>query len=103
MSVSVLVLGEISRAAELVRARDLPRSLRLQEWLEELKESFGARVIDVSAPVAATWGRLDGQRRLPVVDGLLAATALVHGLVVVTRDTAPFERVGVPFLDPWSN
>lgn len=102
MSVSVLVLGEIRRGVELARARDLPRSLRLQEWLEDLKESFGARVIDVSAPIAETWGRLDGRRRLPVVDGLLAATALVHGLIVVTRDTDPFERTGVPFLDPWS-
>lgn len=98
----MLVLGEIRRGVELLRGRDLPRSLRLQEWLEELKESFGARVIDVSAPVAETWGRIDSQRRLPAVDGLLAATALVHGLVVVTRDTAPFERAGVPFLDPWT-
>jgi hypothetical protein len=103
MSVSVLVLGEIRRGVELLRGRDLARSLRLQEWLEELKETFADRVIDVSAPVAETWGRIDGQRRLPVVDGLLAATALVHGLVVVTRDTAPFEQAGVPFLDPWSS
>jgi len=102
MSVSVLVLGEIRRGVELVRARDLTRSLRLQEWLEDLKESFEDRVIDVSAPVAEAWGRLDSRRSLPAVDGLLAATALIHGLIVVTRDTGPFERAGVPFLDPWS-
>lgn len=58
-------------------------------------------MIDVSASVAEAWGRLGSRRRHPVVDGLLAATALVHGLVVVTRDTASFERAGVPFLDPW--
>ena len=52
--------------------------------------------------VAEAWGRLNAGPQLPVVDGLLAATALVHGLVVVTRDTGPFERAGVPFLNPWT-
>ncbi len=102
MSVSVLVLGEIRRGVELLRSRDLPRSLRLQEWLEDLEELFGERVLPVSGQVAEAWGRLDTRRGLPTVDGLLAATALVHGLTVVTRDRRSFERAGVAFLDPWA-
>ena len=52
--------------------------------------------------IAHAWGRLDATYPLPSVDGLLAATALVNGLTVVTRDTTPFERIGVPYLDPWT-
>ena len=98
----MLVVGEIRQGIERVRPRDPPRSDALEQWLWTLEESYGDRILDVTTPVAEAWGRLRSTGPLPVVDGLLAATALVHGLTVVTRDTGPFERVGVPWLNPWS-
>lgn len=59
-------------------------------------------MFDVDRPIAHASGRINAVDPVPAIDGLLAATALVHGLVAVTRDTRPFERVGVPSLDPWS-
>jgi predicted nucleic acid-binding protein len=54
----------------------------------------------VTTAVAETWGRLSAPQPLPIVDGLLGATALVHGLTLVTRDTR-LDRTGIPLLDPW--
>ena len=102
LHLSVLVIGEIRQGVERLRPRDPGRSERHDAWLLALQESFGERILAVTTPVAEAWGRLRATDSLPVVDSLLAATALVHGLVVVTRDTAPFERVGVPYLDPWA-
>jgi len=100
--VSVLVLGEIRQGIEQLRPRDAQQALALEGWLDAVADGFGDRILEIDGVVAEAWGRLNAGARLPVVDGLLAATALVHGLVVVTRDTDPFERAGVPFLDPWS-
>lgn len=100
---SVLVIGEIRQGIERLRPRDPRRSERHEEWLGVLQESFSERVLAVTTPVAEAWGLLRATEPLPVVDGLLAATALVHGLVVVTRDTDPFDRMGVPWLDPWAS
>jgi predicted nucleic acid-binding protein len=100
--VSVLVIGELRYGAERLRRRDPERSTRLAAWLADLRGQFADRVLPVSEAVAEAWGRLRAHDPLPLVDGLQAATALVHGLVVVTRDTAAFERVGVPSLDPWA-
>ena len=71
-------------------------------WLADLRERFGDRVLPISEEIAEAWGLLRVDGPLPVVDGLQAATALVHGLVVVSRDTTTAERVGVSWLDPWS-
>ena len=100
---SVLVVGEVRAGVERLRSRDPAQSASLEEWLETLIEGFGDRVLDVTSVIAETWGRLRANASLPVVDSLLAATALVHGLVLVTRDTSTAERTGVPFLDPWQS
>jgi toxin FitB len=99
--VSVLTLGEIRRGIERLRARDVAQTAVFESWLGELETAFAERVLDIDTAVAETWGRISAAHPLPAVDGLLAATALIHGLVVVSRDTRPFERVGVPWLDPW--
>jgi len=99
--VSVLTLGEIRRGVELLRSRD-PRQARvIEEWLGTLHDVFADRILRVDAPVAEAWGRLRAEHSLAIVDSLIAATALVHGLTVVTRDTSTARRTGVPFLDPW--
>ena len=100
--VSVLTFGEVRRGIERLRQRDPTQASVFETWLGELETAFSARVLDVDVTVAQAWGRIGAEGPIPAVDGLLAATALVHGLVVVSRDTRPYERIGVAWLDPWS-
>jgi len=102
MYLSVLVLGEIRIGLERLRPRDPGQSESLERWLASIEGRFADRILAIDKAIADAWGRLGATDPLPPVDGLLAATALVHGLVVVSRDTRPFERVGVPYLDPWT-
>jgi predicted nucleic acid-binding protein len=98
---SVLSLGEIRRGIEALRPRAPGRAETLAMWLTDIAESFGERILDVDAAVAEAWGRLSGPRSLPTVDALLAATAQVHGLVLVTRNIADMGGLGVPVLNPF--
>jgi len=98
---SVLVHGEIRRGVELLRRRDEVAALALDHWLSRLQETFADRVLDVDVDVAECWARLSVPDPVPVVDGLLAATALVHGLTLVTRNLKDVVRTGVPVLDPF--
>ncbi len=97
----MLSLGEIRRGIERLRSRDAHQAAIFEAWLDGLEESFVDRILPVDLAVAQAWGRLTRGNPSSNIDGLLAATALVHGLTVVTRDTGPFERIGIPFVDPW--
>jgi predicted nucleic acid-binding protein len=97
---SVLVLGEIRRGIESVRRRDTPSALALEQWLTRIAADFGDRVLPIDARVADRWGTLNVPDPVPTVDGLLAATALVHDLVLVTRNTRDVAATGVALLDP---
>lgn len=97
---SVLVLGEVRRGIESIRRRDVPSALALEQWLERLANDFAERVLPVDARVADRWGSLNVPDPIPTVDGLLAATALVHDLVLVTRNVRAVERTGVRLRDP---
>lgn len=99
--ISVLVVGEIRQGIERLRRRDPTQAAALERWLGALKREFEERILQVTTTVAEAWGRLAAPNPLPAVDGLLAATALVHGLVLVTRDVARLEHTGVPLLNPW--
>lgn len=99
---SVLTLGEIQRGVEAML--ESPRKQALSDWLEtELPAFFAGRVLDVNATVAARWGSLLARagRPLPTIDSLLAATALRHGLTLVTRNVADFADTGVSLFNPW--
>lgn len=101
---SALTLGEIRKGIEGVD--DRRRRQRLSDWLEtELHQFFGGRILSVDAPVAERWGRLIAAagRPLPVVDSLLAATALTHDLVLVTRNVRDFSDLPVQLCNPWSS
>ncbi len=98
---SVLTLGEIRRGIEAVRPKDPTRAAALEAWLADVAEAFGSRVLGVDAAVAAAWGRLSAIRSVSVVDALLAATAAAHGLVLVTRNTADVDGLGVRLLNPF--
>ena len=97
---SVLVLGEIRRGVETIRRRDEASALALEQWLRRLTDTFADRVLTIDAEVAERWGRLNVPDPVPTVDGLLAATALVHDLILVTRNVRDVERTGVRLLDP---
>jgi hypothetical protein len=100
---SVLVLGEVRRGIESLRRRDAAAALALEQWLERLTAGFADRILQIDATVADRWGSLNVPDPVPVVDGLLAATALVHDMVLVTRNTRDVERTGVRLLDPTSS
>lgn len=102
---SVMTLGEIHKG--IARLPEGTRRSRLGEWVDEgLARRFEGRILAVDQEVAAEWGRLQGAAAargapLPVVDGLIAATAIVHHLTVVTRDVGDMARCGAPVHDPW--
>ena len=100
--VSVLVLGEIRRGIEAKRRRDESTAVALEQWLLRLEETFADRVLIVDRAIAVRWGALSVPDPLPIVDGLLAATAIVHDLTLVTRNVRHIERTGVRLLDPFS-
>ena len=101
LHLSVLVAGEIRRGVELLRARDPQRARDLEAWLEGLVDAYEARLLPVSAAVADAWGRLSARRPLPVADGIMLATAEVHGLTLVSREAPSLADLGVPTLNPW--
>jgi len=97
---SVLVLGEIRRGVENLRRRDTSAALAIEQWLARLVDGFAERVLPIDADVADLWGRLNVPNPIPAIDGLLAATALVHDLVLVTRNVRDVAPTGVRLLDP---
>jgi toxin FitB len=98
---SVLVLGEIRRGIERVRRSDPAQARALENWLNELTKSFADRILPVGQPVADTWGRMDAERPLSTIDALLAATAKVNGMTLVTRNSSHVVGLGVPVLNPF--
>ncbi len=102
---SVLTIGEICKGIECIRGA--PRRIVLESWLaSSLVPRFAERILPVDEAVASRWGRLAGQATvrgmlLPVIDGLLAATALQYNLTLVTRNVKDVARTGVPVYDPW--
>ena len=101
---SVLVLGEIRKGAELARRRrDYAQAEALENWLQTVAERFAERILPVDAATALTWGRLTALRPLPVIDGLLAATALTQNMILATRNLADFQGLGVQLLNPFES
>ena len=99
---SVLVLGELRRGVELLRRRDDTAAQALDSWVAGLVDEFADRLLPVDERVADIWGKLGVPDAVPVVDGLLAATALVHDLTLVTRNVADVEGTGVDVLNPFT-
>jgi toxin FitB len=100
---SALTLGEIMRGVALRRRSDPKTAARLAEWLERLRQDHADRILPVTDRIALEWGRIAALRPRRDIDGLIGATAIVHGLILVTRNVSDFEDTGVSLINPWSN
>ena len=98
---SVLVLGEIRRGAERLSRRDIRQAEVYEVWLESVAHDYSDRIVPVDAEIAKEWGRMSVPDPIPVVDGLMAATAKVRGMTFVTRNVADVERTGARLLNPF--
>ena len=99
--ISVLAVAEIRDGVERLRPRDPRQAARLETWLLETVTHFGARILPITPEIAHRWGLLHLAQPLPDFDRLIAATALEHGLDLVTRNVRDFARAGVTVVNPW--
>jgi toxin FitB len=99
---SALTLGEIRKGIESLRRRDEASAGVLDRWLHELAVAYAGRILPVDQAVAEQWGRFNVPDPLSMLDSLLAATASVHGMTLVTHNLKDVERTGVGCLNPFS-
>ncbi len=100
---SVLTVGEIRKGIEQVRAKDPAKAAVFHKSLSEVMSIFEGRILGIGLNEAEIWGRLSSAGKLPEVDGLIAATALSHGLTIVTRNVRDFDRTGAKVVNPWES
>ena len=100
LHLSVVSIGEIERGIARQRARDAAFAEALASWLDRVLRLYGDRILGIDAPTARRWGRLSASIGHQGADLLIAATALEHGLTVVTRNVRHYEPTGVSVLDP---
>lgn len=98
---SVVTLGEIMRGIALKERTDPRFAAALTVWLEQVRRDHGDRILPITDRIALAWGRLSAARHRGMADGLIAATASVHGMLVVTRNVGDFADTGVPIVNPW--
>lgn len=101
LHLSVITLGEIKRGTERLRLHDPAQAIHLDRWLTALQTHYADRILSIDAAIALHWGNLGVRQPLSVADGLIAATALANGLILVTRNVVDFEPHGVPVLNPF--
>ena len=100
---SVMVVGEIRRGIEKVRPTDPIFASQLELWLHRLQIDYRDRILSITEEIAEFWGTICPNDPLPEPDGLIAATALHHGMTLVTRNVQHVQRSGVKLLNPWGN
>ena len=98
---SVLVMGEIRKGIALAERRDRAKAAALEAWLNEVDAAFGERILPIDRAVTDEWGRMSAERPIPVIDGLLAATAKVHHMTLVTRNDDDVAGLGAKVLNPF--
>lgn len=100
--VSVLSLGEIRKGIEILRRRSPKQCPAFEAWLRTLQIEYADDILLISDAISERWGKLMAERTLPVINGLLAATALTHGLTVATCNVTDFESTGVKWVNPFT-
>jgi hypothetical protein len=98
---SVLVVGEVRQGIERLRRRDPVQAAVFETWLSTLLRDYADRIVPVATEVAEEWGRMNVPDPLPVVDGLMAATAKLRAWTLVTRNVADLSRAEVRLLNPF--
>ena len=99
---SVVTIGEVAKGIAVRERTDPVAAAALGQWLTGLRHAYADRILPIDDSVATAWGQLMARRTLPVPDGLIAATARVHNLRVVTRNVADFADTGVDVVNPWA-
>jgi len=97
---SVVTLGEFRRGVARLRPRDPRHAEALDRWLAEIRRAFGTRILPVDQAVADVWGQMSVQRAVPMIDGLLAATARVHDLTLANGNLQDVEGLGAQVVNP---
>lgn len=102
--VSVISIGEILKGTSLLK--ESPKKRALGTWLQTIEREYADRLLSIDLETSRVWGELTAKAQktgkvVPATDGLIAATALRHGLRVMTRNTPDFETTGVMLLNPW--
>lgn len=105
--ISVITLGEIKKGIVKIESSQLNKYLQLNEWLHNLMQRFERRIITLDHEIMLEWGSLCGKsqqlgRTLPVIDSLLAATAINHQLTLVTRNESDFSGIDISLYNPWN-
>lgn len=102
LHISVLTLGELRKGVAHKKQTDPGSAKKLAAWIDGLEYSFADHILGIDAAVARLWGELSAERPRPVIDTLLAATAIVHDLTFVTRNTADVRGIKVKAFNPWT-
>jgi predicted nucleic acid-binding protein len=106
LHISVITLGELHKGIERLALSQ--RRRQLHTWLDRLCSAFAGRILPIDEVTAIEWGRLLARNErqgnaVPAIDALLGATAIVHGLAVVTRNASHLARTGAAIVDPWES
>lgn len=99
---SVITIGEIAKGIAIRERTDPVAAAALGRWIDGLRRLYGDRILPVDEAIATAWGQMTARRAFPVLDGLIAATARVHNLILVTRNVADFGDSGIELTNPWA-
>lgn len=99
---STLTVGEVRHGIELLRRRDTKSAESLEKWLKEVLKSTGDHILPITNEISEQWGRFGVPDPVSVIDGLIAATAMIHGHILVTRNVSDIEQTGVNYINPFN-
>ncbi len=100
---SAITIGELRRGVDLIFHRgDIVQGQRLENWLHTLLEHYQDHILSIDSEIALLWGKLRVPHHEHALDKLIAATAIIYDLIVVTRNSKDFEHSGVRWLNPFS-